>query len=379
MSKLKQYLFFTLLSLVIFLIPSNLFFKLYESTAYINGLRVDYLVPKIYLTDLVIITFLISFFTKKLLTKKETFSFILLVLIQFFSTNQMASWYFLAKMFIFWMFLKVVLVNRKIYLEYQQKYMGYVIGSTLIFQSLLATYQYFTQKSLVGYMLLGEANLNNYAGIAKTAIKGAEKILPYGTTAHPNVLGGVLSIYLLIYLLLNTKIKLSKIVVVVLTTVALVLTQSISAILTLVTGLVILFTKQGNKIKKFRSGYRVGLVGVAFILTLTSLNGLNNFTARVEEYGNNNEMIRFVQPVHNVFLLIFAELGVTGVLALGYLISSTKDWLSNKQKNNNKINAKNYPYAWIIILLPILLLDHYLITINTGQLLLILIAIFAII
>ena len=52
--KNKNLLYQFLFGLIIFLIPSNLFFKVLESSAYVNGLLIDYLIPKLYLSDLVI-------------------------------------------------------------------------------------------------------------------------------------------------------------------------------------------------------------------------------------------------------------------------------------------------------------------------------------
>lgn len=66
---------------------------------------------------------------------------------------------------------------------------------TLLFQSLLAIFQFHTQRSFSNYLFLGETNLANYSGLAKGVFDGAEKILPYGTTAHPNILGGVLVVF----------------------------------------------------------------------------------------------------------------------------------------------------------------------------------------
>src|SRR5689334_2459990 len=42
---------------ILFLVPSNLFFKFWTESAYVHGLLVDYLIPKLYASDLLIIAF----------------------------------------------------------------------------------------------------------------------------------------------------------------------------------------------------------------------------------------------------------------------------------------------------------------------------------
>jgi len=49
-----------LFSCLIFSIPLNLFLKLNESSSYVGGLKIDYLISKIYLTDIFIGLILLS-------------------------------------------------------------------------------------------------------------------------------------------------------------------------------------------------------------------------------------------------------------------------------------------------------------------------------
>ena len=44
--------------------------------------------------------------------------------------------------------------------------------------------------------------------------------------------------------------------------------------------------------------------------------GLNNFTVFVDKYNYDSSDIRFSQPVHNIFLLIFSESGVFAFLLI---------------------------------------------------------------
>ena len=49
----------SLIGIIIFLLPTNFFLKLFESGAYVNGLRIDYLIPKLYLSDIFILILLL--------------------------------------------------------------------------------------------------------------------------------------------------------------------------------------------------------------------------------------------------------------------------------------------------------------------------------
>ncbi|MBD3279454.1 MAG: hypothetical protein GF390_01955, partial [Candidatus Pacebacteria bacterium] len=79
--------------------------------------------------------------------------------------------------------------------------------------------------------------------------------------------------------------------------------------------------------------------------------GFNQFTTQVEDYVVNNELVDFTQPAHHLGLLWLAETGLLGLLVLAL----TKSW---KQPG-------------LLILAPIIVLDHYLLTQQIGLLLLI--------
>lgn len=394
-----------LLALTIFLIPSNLFLKFVESSAYVNGLLIDYLIPKLYLSDLLILLilglWLFELLTKK--GKKKLLSFspntgvlfflvILLLVVQSLSTHPISSWWYFSK--ILEMVLLAIFITQHRFLL---KKIFYVIVASSFFQSLLAIYQYHSQSSLLGYFLLGEPNLRNYIGLAKSSLLGIEKILPYGTTAHPNILGGFLALTILFTLYHLSKKGLSKRftfiawISVSLSTYALILTQSISAWLTLVLGIGLFLIR--NKIKY--SNLAILIVGLIFISTpvwtqllsqfypsQTSFTrraylnqaaikmfarnpifgiGLNNFTARVEEYSPSREVVRFTQPVHHLGLLWLAE---TGILGAGLIILGFKHLLRTQYFRKSTL-------YFILPILPIVIFDHYLLTQQTGLLILV--------
>jgi hypothetical protein len=265
---------------------------------------------------------------------------------------------------------------------------------TLFFQSTLAIFQFYSQRPLFGYLFFGETAILKPFGINTGFLLGSERILPYGTTPHPNILGGILAIYLILgwYLIKknNYQARSNKTIILVSGTTlwALFLTQSISAWLTLVLASSILFIKPISQIIINHATTILLLGGLMFALVPVLINqaasdhpsnqslqrrsylnlaafkiivdqpltgiGLNQFTNRVEEYSNVREVVRFVQPVHHLGLLYLAETGLLGMSLVAAVLTKTRQ------------NKLILPF---LVLLPIATLDHYLLTLNQGLLL----------
>ncbi len=85
--------------------------------------------------------------------------------------------------------------------------------------------------------------------------------------------------------------------------------------------------------------------------------GLNQFTASLPHYTQIEASTRFLQPVHNIYLLILSETGLIGLVILTAIF-----W---KLFSIQRL-AFSIP---VIILLIIGLVDHYPLTLQTGQLL----------
>jgi O-antigen ligase len=383
-----------LTALLIFLIPSNLFLKFFVDSAYVHGLLSDYLIPKLYVSDLVILALLGLWVWENLPLKikwQKINKWLVLILILFF-VRQLFTGHPLASIWYFFKLVEVLALG--IFFTkhpdiFKSKLIHWSLAITIAFQSLLAIYQFHTQHSLVGYYFLGEPNLSNYIGLAKGVFNGAEQTLPYGTTAHPNIVGGFIALGLIMLSTVRNK-KISQGLLFLTMLVggyALFLTQSISAWLTLLIGLSALSLQKyihAKTIKQFLliSCLLVFILAPFVIHQLTptpynpSLNrrdtlnqaallmfidrpligvGLNNFTAEVEKYGNFQEVVRFVQPVHHTGLLWLSETGLLGIV----LVVGLGSWLKTKSLN----------VATLFVLIPVLSLDHYLLTTQTGLLL----------
>ena len=391
----KIYIF--LICLIIFLIPSNLFLKINPTSAYVNGLIVDYLIPKLYLSDLPIIILLSLWSIEVIINKKKKLIYktaelflpsiiiSLIIIRQIFTPYPLAAVWYLLKLIEVGLLGWFLVAHKKLF---QKKIIYYTVTATIWFQSLLAMWQFINQKSLLGYIFLGEPNLANSIGLAKDNWWSTGRVLAYGTTAHPNILGGILVI-LSLFLINHQKKKLALTsVTILLATAAITLTQSISAMTSLIIGSLLILLKPyyqriANISKKLLIGSGMIIILTPLLINLTANSfkidslvrrsylqtaaikmltknpiagvGLNQFTARVEEHSSTQEVVRFVQPVHHLGLLWLAETGILGILLI---------WVLIKKQSKKTIIS-------LLILLPIVTLDHYLLTQQSGLLLLI--------
>ncbi|HYD34529.1 MAG TPA: O-antigen ligase family protein [Vitreimonas sp.] len=401
-----------LIAAIIFTAPFNLFFKLTISDAYVHGLLVDYLIPKFYISDLFILALLMWWGINKLGSRFKNWRpsivslatlvlIMLLVLRQFFTTHNLASLWFGVKLLEFISLVFVTLQYKKVFKE--MLFYGAII-SALILQSLLGSYQFIYQHSLAPYYFFGEVDFKHSLGLAKDTFNDHEKILPYGSTAHPNILAGMIVVYWLIASLWLLKhqpqtkpVRFIWLLATLIGGSVLFLTQSFSAMAMLITGIVAMImntlnwpTKKSTAIKILSIISCLVLIpGLMYILSsryddvsITRRNylnqaaikmfldqpllgvGLNNFTAHVEEHSPSREVVRFVQPVHHVGLLWIAE---TGVIGLGCIILGFEYLRRHSSVTTGLVNA-------LFILCPILALDHYLLTNQLGLWLLVILS-----
>lgn len=334
----------------IFLIPSSLSYHLDKSAGLVNGVLVDYRIPAISASQLFLTAFLIT-------------------LIFSLSTDHGGKHYE--------------------FIHSLGRLGTTVLIVSFIFQCALGVYQLRFQRSLTGYLPLGEVDYVQ-PQIAKGVFGGSIYKLPYGTTAHPNVLAGFLVISFLT-LLLQPFVKIDKryrLFLFMLTVLMCFLTQSlVAATALLIAGVFFQLVKiKARKLVRlfilllpifsflffiFPFAYsspnpsvarRAQLQQIALRMVesrpLTGV-GWNNFTLLEEQYGLIPGPIRFLQPVHNVFLLLIAELGILGLA--GVLLLGRAIW---------KVNAFWLPLLGALVFIGSF--DHYLLTLSSGRMLLLL-------
>lgn len=285
---------------------------------------------------------------------------------------------------------------------------------SMLFQSALALYQYFYQHS-AGFAFLGEVSYGpNTLGIAKIDYHGEKFVRSYGTFLHPNVLGGfALFSAIFSYYFWKKSRKIKWVIMIVIFASTLILSFSRSAFFGFLfaTGIYLVFINP--RIRRAISWQRVfwGFI-VMIVLALSSslvdlaavrmqissedksvserLNymdisyaqilsqpqglGANHFTLTMQDFTPFKLLPWERQPVHNVFLLIAAELGLHSViLVVAFLL-----WLTyvHYYRNHKFLMSfdktlNNLLFYFFISALVISLVDHYFITNNSALALLV--------
>lgn len=369
--------------LILFLIPANLAKHFPIPSSYVNGYLVDYLIPTLYLTDILIVLLLI-FKPLKTIFKPGLIFLLCLLPSVIFATSFFPAAYKWLKL------LEIILLVSWIK-QYRPNFKKPLIFS-VIFQSLLALGQWFHQGSLFSYWFLGEQPYNSATnGIDKIIwFDGSLKIPPLGTFPHPNVLAGFLVISLCLILkgpFLKRSFKAGPYwIIFLLSLLALFLTFSLSAWLALLL-IGLPFILKGRKFLLIYLGslliiFSLAYPRLSFLAPESSFSrrsqlanislkmfqahpltgvGLNNFTVTMDQYGFIPATTRFLQPVHNIFLLILSETGLIGIFGFLYLLLQGLSLKAFKER----------PY-WIsfLVILFLGLFDHYFLTLQQGLLLL---------
>jgi O-antigen ligase len=398
--------------LLILFLPTQLGKHFWPNFSFVFGLRLDYLSPTIYLTDIFIVLILLFFLPnlKIFLSKvgKKKFLFFGLLLLSLLigaaaSKNPLAGFYGLVKLLEYLFLTVFVVINFK---SFNKTILFFCFLSGIIFESLLSFWQYFIQGSIGSlFYFFGERAFNAQTpGIANASINGQLFLRPYATFSHPNVLAGFLVIAML-YSLLFYKNKIFLSFGIFLGTASLLLALSRTAIFLWSIYLFVLFGIP--LVKKYKNRFSnvklaVGLVTLlifaitiylffqnSFLLerfTLTKITeeafsqrtlliqqavamfirspifgvGLNNFFNNLN-FPSLQRSVLLVQPVHNIFLLVLSETGLIGLGSLAYLFYKSI---------KTSINSKEKKYLLMLIFAVIFLgsFDHYFLTIQQGQL-----------
>lgn len=391
--------------LLIILIPTQFGKHYWPDFSFVSGLRLDYLSPTLYLTDLIILLILLfsakNIFKNIILIRKKTkiliIVFLLLLIINItFSQSPLAGVYGLVKIIEYFLLTIFIVFNLK---KLSKNSIFISLAFALLFQSTLAILQVFNQGSLGGiFYYLGERTFTSSTpGIANASINGELILRPYATFSHPNVLAGFIIIYLLLALnVLRNNNKLFYIFTILLSTVALLLTLSRIAIALWFFYLLIIFgitMYKKYKNTKLNVNKHNTVIVISIFLSTILINGQTVYqrfltTSFLEEsfiqrqelilksfdlinknpmlgVGVNNfyyELINtsIVQPVHNIFLLAFSQVGILlGILFIYVFIKAIN--ISLKKENL-------YLFLAALCIIVIGSFDHYFLTLQQGQL-----------
>jgi len=453
--------------LVLFL-PTQLGKHFWPAFSQVLGIRVDYLSPTLYTTDLLIFALFLFWFKRQ---KKQTpptlpFSgeehrslplirgsqrgFLSLAWLVFFlyllinillSNNPLLGLYGLIK--ILELFFLGYYVAKNIKTKKELAAIAIITSITVIGESLLTIVQYMHQSSINGFLyFLGERKFTSITpGIANASINGELILRPYGTFPHPNVLAGYL-LCAIIFIFAwfddekDMKKKILKTISLLLGSLALFLTLSrIAILLWFVLVMIIAINWLFKQIKIRKKTPMIFLAYIFFIVAivigalfyipvLPRLEGTNfteeAITQRADLFKSTLIMIKdhplfgvglfnflpgishiqkplsstlYLQPVHNIFLLVTAEIGIIGVaFFLWFLFKTYKRLLLQLSLRGRTEPMRRSPLAssaeldkgvqlkqtkqslitLLVLLSAILILglfDHYWLTLQQGQLL----------
>lgn len=386
--------------LFILLLPTQISLHFWPDFAYIFGIRVDYLAPSIYLTDIVLFVLfaLWSFSGFKLGETGRSLRSSLGILVVsviiylfanslFVAQNQGAAFYkFLRALEYFWLFF-YIFTNRQ--LIFSRRIFYNTLSLAVLYSSAIALAQFIFQKSLGGiFWWLGERTFNaSTPGIATVFINNQEILRPYGTFPHPNSMAGFLLVSLLFVLPFDTLLKKTALAV---GGLMILLSFSRGAWAAIFVLLLIFFVY-----KKVRPSYLIaGIFLLVALLTAIPLwfapdilffgddivrrvelakagfgtilhspffgVGLNNFIPSLPKFAASPAVSWWLQPAHNIFLLLISEIGTIGFCLLLYLVTRLIAPIFTQNKKR---------YLLLVVILFTGSIDHYWLTLEQNLLL----------
>ena len=399
--KIKEFL---LWSFFLFL-PTQLGYHFWPKQAYVWGLRIDFLSPTIYLTDLLILSLAFSSWPLwgkwlkkgwKNKTKILSLGLVLffLVLNIIFSARPLVSFYRFLRLGEFF-FLIFFLKRFQFSLWPQALLLGNLVSS------FLAWGQVFKGSSLGGvFWWLGERSFNLATpGIALAQVGNHLLLRPYATFSHPNSLAGFLLVSLLLLWGARESFK-NKIffnLVFFFLSLTLFLTFSFAAYLGAGLALIIFLWQKWRQKSGLLPKIGMGAVLLLYIIAILfsieaglveqkSLNerlvlaqnalvlikkrpllgvGLGNFIpAQAEMLPFLRQDVNLLQPVHNIYLLIASETGFIGLLV--FITMAVKIFW---RAGNVPLHYRAYAIRPYLLILFLGLFDHYWLTLPQNFLL----------
>jgi len=355
--------------------------------SYVNGVKIDYLAPTLYLTDVIFLflfllnyKYFFSLFSKKNKNVWIVCGFLLINII--FSKYQWLGLYRALKI--------VELVF--IYLYFRKiKDWQFVLKSFFIIacvELVLSIFQFVNRGSIQHiFYYLGERNfVLSTPGTAKIYIFSQEFMRTYATFSHPNSMGGF---YLLTYFffLTNNIFDSKKLRIKLLVISSIMLFLSFSKTVIILYGLLNLFWILRSFKKKrifwlFRlipliilSGFLVGLKSdplslekrlavyqnsISIITNNLVLGvGLNHYLIYQANYPIKYSYF-FLQPVHNLILFLASETGIIFTLYLLYLLFT--------KNRENLFNNSSFLICFLVVFMTGMV-DHYWLTLQQNWLL----------
>ena len=394
-----------------------------SDSSYIGGLLVDYLIPTLFGQDILVLLFILVSVVEE--TRGEKFLGFLngflrgdrrvlaitlagllgtVLLSVLFSSNFLVSFVWFLRFFLYGAFAFLVSARFKFKEIFPRSV--HLLSFSILFLCVLGFFQFFKQGSVFNnYLFLGEQPYSfSTKNINKESLFGFTVVPPYGLFRHPNILGGFLCVTLLwIFSRLFELIELRKtelrsklyfkLYVGVFTSgvLLLLLTFSMFSIGFFVLGVALYLLKERKEFLSVLAGViLVALVSSVFVFFLipevfsedpsferreillsTSYSmlpssflfgaGPGNSVAEMSSFLPYTLGARFLQPVHNIFVLTLLESGIFVLIFFLVLLGLTL-----------KKALREKPLLAISLVQVVALgcFDHYFLTIHQPLLLL---------
>jgi len=376
-----------LLFLILLLSSTQLGLHFWPSSSLVYGIRVDYLSPTIYFLDFLMMFYLLLNRLTDLWLYSAQYFVVVLLSNLVFSANPLATLSWSLHFFLYAIFVASIKFENLTSPPHFTKHfrqgiwdLGFPLILSSFFQLTLAALQVYLGHSLQGpFYYLGERMVSvGQPAVALSSFMDQVLLRAYGTFGHPNVLAGWLVIVCLIILRLKPK-PLVRYILLMIPAIGILLTQSRSAALAFF-GLVIpwyLLISLRSRLIYYASLLVLVSFSLSFVspsrsdLSLTERLDLQRLSlqvtpqyplfgtganASIPTYPDTDPSFRLLQPDHNSFTLFISWFGLAGIITIIYLIRI--------------YGFKDLRVYDFFPLIPLLLLDHYLLTSPQGLLIL---------
>lgn len=346
--------------MLVLLSPSQLGIHFWPEWSVVNGIRVDYLSPTIYFTDLIFFGLLIIS-----LQKFKSSGFIKIIILVFLGLIFLSGNAKISSVYWSLRYLQVPVLAWLIFINERggsfTKDIKRYLAFPLIFIIFLEVWQFIIKKSTGWWWIFGERYFSlSTPNIATIDILGQEFLRPYSTFSHPNALAGwlLLAMFILWDNKFNRLFAFSGVL----------LTFSRNAILAAGVGILFYSTLVGQGSLASLITFPQSSYSERETLNKTALNvflkspffGVGPGKLLTILPDNFPSGFWSLQPPHNVFYLILAETGLFGILILFICFLKIYPLLKNSRRF--------FPGAMAILSTSIL--DHYWITSQQNRIIL---------
>lgn len=389
--------------LLLFLLPTQLAIHFWPDWSLVQGIRVDYLAPTVYLTDIIIVFLFFVWIVSEDFKFRIKMEYVYLpsgiiilsainILLSYIWQISLYKWIKVGELIFLTLYVKEnwKLLKNKVWIP---------LSLSLVYVFVVALGQIVLQRTIGGvFYWLGERNFTaSTPGIALANIFGVSIMRPYSVFSHPNSMAGfVLVTSIILYVLSKKQNQRNRSLLFFVMALGIFLVllsfSQLAWIALFITLIFLVFKKTRGLLKIFLTALFLvslllpllsqGLLGsfdfpqsIEKRLELSVVSGhlisqrpvfgvgLGNSIAFPESLLDNkivqiNKTVWFFQPVHNIFLLILIEMGLLGIIVFYFALMTFFRM------------AKNSEYFFS--LLPVLIIglgDHYWLTLQQNSLL----------